>query len=47
MDFVEIGVGIRICKLDGKKKEFCCNWELLEGLFVVEVIVEFDNVDLN
>ncbi len=46
-DLVETGVGTRTCKPDGKKKESRRNRELLEGLPVVEVIVEPDNVDLN
>ena len=46
-NLVETGVGTGTCKPDGKKKESRCNRELLEGLPVVEVIVEPDNVDLN
>lgn len=37
----------KICKPDGNKKEYRRNRELLEGLPVVEVIVEPGNVDLN
>ena len=46
-DLVETGVGTGTCKPDGKEKESRRNRELLEGLPVVEVIVEPDNVDLN
>ena len=46
-DLMETGVGTGTCKPDGKKKESRRNRELLEGLPVVEVIVEPDNVDLN
>lgn len=44
---VETDSVCRVCKPDGKKKESRRNRELLEGLPVVEVIVEPDNVDLN
>ena len=44
---METGLGTGTCKPDGKKKESRRNRELLEGLPVVEVIVEPDNVDLN
>lgn len=44
---VETDAVTKACKPDGKKKESRRNRELLEGLPVVEVIVEPDSVDLN
>lgn len=46
-DLVNTDSVAMICKPDGKKKESRRNRELLEGLPVVEIIVEPDNVDLN
>lgn len=44
---VETDAVTKTCKPDGKKKESRRNRELLEGLPVVEVIVEPADVDLN